>query len=94
MAAAKAPDFGCTGAEYLRGVLEFNFFLESLDLLGTGELWYGSSKELVEDVECREIEDVLLLVMSELERMGSAGDLMIVLTWLAGLFLLTAAERL
>jgi hypothetical protein len=97
MAAAKAPDLGCTGAECLRGALVLDFFFGSLDRLGMGMTvpCCRSNRELVEDAECKEMDEVLLLVMSELERTGSLGDdLIMVLTWLAGLFLLTAAERL
>lgn len=54
----------------------------------------GSNKEPAEELEYEEIEGVLLLVISEVERSGLVGDLIIVLTWLVGLFLFTAAARI
>lgn len=77
MAAANAPDLGCTGAECLRGVLDF--FLGSNLLFGI-----GSNKALVE-ADVRNVLDPLL-VISEEDRTGSTEprlleeEVMIVLT--------------
>lgn len=60
MAAANAPDLGCTGAECLRGVLDFFLLLVGI----------GSSKELVED----DARNVPLLVISEDDRTGSTEE--------------------
>lgn len=65
MAAAKAPDFGCTGAEYFLGVLDF-FFSDAFVVEGM-----GSNKELAEEEESKVVPDPLL-VISELDRTGSA----------------------
>lgn len=45
-------------------------------------------------MELSETAEELLLVISDVERMGSVADLIMVLTWFALLLLLTTADRL
>lgn len=62
----------------MRGVLGV-FFLGSLDLLGIGDT-LGSKSELLDEIEFNETVEELLLVISDVERIGSVADLMMVLT--------------
>lgn len=77
----------------MRGVFGV-FFLGSLDRLGRGETLGSKRVLLAEEMELSETVEELLLVISDVERMGSVADLIIVLTWLVLLLLLTTADRL
>lgn len=77
----------------MRGVFGV-FFLGSLDRLGRGERLGSKRVLLAEEMELSETVEELLLVISDVERMGSVADLIIVLTWLVLLLLLTTADRL
>lgn len=77
----------------MRGVLGV-FFFGSLDRLGRGETLGSKRVLLAEESELRDTVDELLLVISDVERIGSVADLMMVLTWFVLLLLLTTADRL
>lgn len=77
----------------MRGVFGV-FFLGSLDRLGRGETLGSKRVLLAEEMELSETVEELLLVISDVERMGSVADLIMVLTWFVLLLLLTTADRL